>query len=213
MIKGFLKKMVLFVMCVLFYVGGIECAWAVEGDKSTIISPEYNYVDKDTGVRFYAAEGVVPENTHFVVVEIIPGLHKEDDENYRNAIKDLDEDKKNEAEHLDLYRIDLVNDKEEKIVPNGYIKVMLPVSDKFDESDIEVLKVVSGRDVIYKNEITTIDGNRYCVFETNNFSTYCLMDKLSGNETIKVYTPYFIYAGVLCAVCLLYVFAKSKRFK
>ena len=213
MIRDIFKKLILVTFCLLFCAGLKKGVFAVPEKTENKAAPEINYVDNETGVRFYAPEGVVPEGTHFEITQVIPGLNKEDNKDYRNIIRNLDEDKKKEVENLDLYRIDLVNEKNKKISPNGYIKVMLPVNKRFDESDIEVLKVVSGKDVVYENKITQINGIKYCVFETNNFSTYCLFDKLAPNQTIQKYVPYIIYTAVLLSAGILFFIIKGKRLK
>ena len=209
MIKGIFRRVILLAFSIIFCLVFIENMCVING----IAASEFEYIDKETGVRFYAEKGVVPDGAHFVTEQIIPGLYKEDTQRYNDALKDLDEDKKKEIENLDLYRIDLVNDKNEKVLPNGYIRVMLPISKRFDEEDIEVLKILSGKDVVYDNQITTVNGNRYCVFKTNSFSTYCLIDRLAPNEMMQVYVPYIVFTVVLCAAIVLYFVIRGKRLR
>ena len=213
MVKNILKKMIFVVLCMAFCFGLNSAVLADKEDDS--LKPELNYIDEETGIRFYAEEGAIPKDARIVITPIIPGLHKEDDENYRKALKNLDEDKKKEVERLELYKIEILNKDNMKVRETGLVRVMIPINKNFDEKDLEILKIVSGKDVTYDKEITTFNGQKYCVFQNtqggNISGVCCLVDKLVPNESIQRYIPYFVYAGVLSVAGVLFVIIKNYK--
>ncbi|MBP5427558.1 MAG: hypothetical protein J6Y29_06720 [Clostridiales bacterium] len=196
MFKRKFKQMILMLMCAIVCLTLMQTVIAANG--------EFNFVDEETGVRFHAEAGIVPENAVMAIRQIIPGIHAEEDAEFSAILEDLDEAVRSQVEKLDAYIVDLLDGDSKPIQPDGYITVMIPVQDDFDQEDLAVLRVISGDDVMYESELTTIDGQKYCVFKTNHFSTYCLVDKIGKNDSASVYLPYIIYAAVLVSVVCLF---------
>lgn len=170
---------------------------AAEGD--------FDYIDPETNVRFHADAGIVPEDAMIVIRQIVPGLRDEDNKEFVDALENLDKAVRKQVEKLDAYIVDLLDSNSNPIQPDGYITVMIPVRDDFDRGDLEVLRVVQGDDVMFESELTTIDGQSYCVFKTNHFSTYCLIDKIGDSDKVSVYLPYVVYAIAIGSLACIVV--------
>ena len=195
MIKRCSKQIVLLVMSMFICLSFVQRVAAI-GD--------FDYVDPETNVRFHADAGIVPEDAMIAIKQIVPGLHDDDNKEFVDALSNLDKVIREHVEKLDVYIVDLLDGDSNLIQPDGYIKVMIPVRDDFDQEDLEILRVVQGDDVIFESELTVIDGQRYCVFETNHFSTYCLVDKIGDSDEVSVYLPYIVYAiAIGSLVCIV----------
>lgn len=203
MIRRGLKQMIAVAVCMLVCLSLIRVGVAADGD--------FDYIDPETNVRFHADAGIVPEDATISIRQVVPGVSEEEDKEFEKAIENLDKVIRDQVEKLDAYIVDLVDAYSNLIQPDGYITVMIPVREDFDQEDLEVLRVVQGDDVIFDNDLTTIDGQRYCVFQTNHFSTYCLIDKVGKSDATSVYLPYVVYTMALISlVCLVVAMRKPQ---
>lgn len=195
MMKRGLKQVISVVVFIVVCLSFMRIVLAADGD--------FDYIDPETGVRFHADAGIVPEDASIAIRQIMSGINEEEDKDFVNAIADLDKVIRDQVEKLEVYIVDLLDADSNPIQPDGYITVMIPVRDDFDQEDLEILRVVQGDDTVFENELTTVDGNKYCVFKTNHFSTYCLIDKIGKSDKVSVYLPYVVYAMALGSfVCL-----------
>ena len=170
-----------------------------------VVAEDFDYTDPETGVKFHADEGILPDEAMILVRQLTPGVDedKDADKEFVDLLENLDEVVRKQVEKLDAYIIELYDGNSNKIQPDGYVSVMIPVTDDFDQEDLEVLRVVQGEDVIFESDITEIDGQKYCVFKTNHFSTYCLIDKIGKSDVGNSYLPYVVYGLALVSlVCL-----------
>lgn len=193
MTKRSLKQIISVMMCVFV------CLMFAR----VVVAEDFDYTDPETGVRFHADEGILPDEAMILVRQLIPGIDEDEDKEFADLLKNLDEVIRKQVEKLDAYIIDLYDGNSDKIQPDGYISVMIPVTDDFDQDDLEILRVVQGDDVIFESDITEIDEQKYCVFKTNHFSTYCLIDKMGKSDVGSAYLPYVVYGLALVSlVCL-----------
>ena len=136
---------------------------------------------------------------------------KDDNKSYENAIKNLDEDKAKRMERADLYSIDLVDENNEEIQPNGKVEVMLPIADNFDVNDLEILRVIEDEDIEYGKEIKVIKGIRYCSFKAEHFSVYCLYDRMRQHDYMEYAFPYTIATSVILVAIVSIALYNKKR--
>ena len=196
MMKRGLKQTISVVMSMLLCLVLAQVVLAAEGD--------FDYIDPDTNVIFHADDGILPDDAMIVVRQIVPGLHEEDNKEFADMLSDLDKTIRDQVEKLDAYVVDLLDANSDPIQPDGYVTVMIPVGDDFDQEDLEVLRVVQGDDVVFESDLITIDGQKYCVFKTNHFSTYCLIDKMGKSDISSAYLPYIAYTVAMGSlVCLV----------
>jgi len=199
--KKWLKQIISVVLSVYICLVFVQVAGAATGG--------FDYVDEDTNIRFHADEGVLPEDVKVSIRQIIPGVRDDEDSEFEEILEDLDKDIRKQVEKLEAYIVDLSDKDLNPIQPDGYITVMIPVREDFDEEDLEILRVVQGDDVVFETELKVIEGQKYCVFKTNHFSTYCLIDKVGKGDVVNKYLPYFVY--ILALTSLVCVFVATRR--
>lgn len=170
----------------------------------------FYYKDNETGVILEAKAGVLPNNTNVIVKKLQPFEDNEDDENYENAMERLDKDKLRDLENADIYSIYIQDEKKRGIKPNGKVLVMFPIGEDFDENDLEILQIVSEEDVEYKKEIATIDGKKYCTFETDHFSIYCLYDRLRQHDYME-YSLKYTNISLFILLTILFIIIYKNR--
>lgn len=194
--KRGLKQIISIIVSVYLCLAFVQVAVAAEDD--------FDYIDPDTNIRLHADAGIVPEDVTVAIRQIVPGMYEDENKEFESVLNDLDKVIRDQVEKLEAYMVDLLDKDLNPVQPDGYITVMVPVRDDFDQEDLEVLRVVQGDDVIFESDLKTIDGQKYCVFKTNHFSTYCLIDKLGKNDTVNKYLPYMVYVLALTSlVCLI----------
>ncbi|MCR5689831.1 MAG: hypothetical protein K6G71_06235 [Clostridiales bacterium] len=127
--------------------------------------PDETKTDETTGSQLSYQEDVVPANTKIVVDEEFDG----------EGFLILNREKGDLPK--ELYNITLESNGE-KIQPNGYVLVRLPIPEGYDPAYIAVYYIdVSG---MHKLE-SYIDGNYVC-FETTHFSEYAIVDESPAPE-------------------------------
>lgn len=130
--------------------------------------------DNETKIKFETTSTVVPEDTKLVVDEV-------KEENTLNKIK---ETLKEISNKYVVFDISLVHN-DEKIQPNGNVKISIPVPEGFDTSKLVVFRIEEdGTKVEFKVNVVEIDGTKYAQFETNHFSNYVLAEKTVENNRV-----------------------------
>ena len=162
----------------------------VKRANTKIDSYEKKFYEEDerTGLILIADEGVLPSGTSMKIERLTPE-DIFDEENYNQAMKDLDSDKIHDIENIDLYSINLIDEYGNEVQPNGDVIVLIPVINYFELEDLEVLRITSIDDTYYDSEIIVRNGTKYCGFITNHFSIYCVSDKLSVYDYIRATMP------------------------
>lgn len=141
-----------------------------EGNSYIIIRKEKDVTKKDekTNIKFETTTIAVPEDTKLVVEEI-------KEEKTKEVIK---ESLKEVSNKYVVFDISLIS-QEEKIQPNGKVKISIPVPDGFDTTNLVVYRIEKdGTKIEFKVEIVEIDNDRYAQFETDHFSNYVLAEKI-----------------------------------
>lgn len=176
----------------------IEESEATEETKDVEENKEQEFYieDEETGIIIKAESGVIPFGAK-ILVNRLDKMKNNQGENYEEAMKNLDEDKEKNMEKAVFYSIDLVDDNNEEVQPNGNVEVMLPIPDDFDENDIKVFRVIEDKDIEYGKEIAVIRGVRYCSIKAEHFSIYCLYDRMRQHDYMEYVLPYTIATSVI----------------
>lgn len=179
--------------------------YTVKLDKNE--SEEFNQVDQSTGVWIHASSGVIPKNSK-LIVDQLDQSNEERAKEYKKIYGNLDEKTKETLERCNLFEIHIVDNKGNIIQPEGSAKVGIPIPENFDKTneDIEIYRVQMGLDDDddFNEHIKEIDGVYYCVFETDHFSPYALVDKnlqdpklSSSNIILILFLVAFIFLFIL----------------
>ena len=133
--------------------------------------------DTDTGITLDTASDVVPSDTKIVAESIKSGS------SYNTVVSVL-----NEYNKIEVFDLSLVSNNQ-KVQPNGKVKISIPVPDEMDASKIEVYRVDDdGTKTKYNCKIETINNKKYITFETNHFSLYVLAQKTETSNITEAST-------------------------
>lgn len=158
----------------------------------------FDAIDPETGVRVYADPGVFPKSVHLVVKKIDKGEGLS--EEYKDYLKNLDEEYRKQVEKLEFYDIKVVDEKSGVIQPNGKVTIQIPLKEGMDEKDLKSLLVLESKDSDFENKVVEIDGEKYCSFDVDHFSIYCLVDIFSVRDIFELLLP---YAATITALSLV----------
>lgn len=125
--------------------------------------------DETTNVKFNASFGIVPSNTLLEVSEIKEGAIFE---KVKSALSQIT--------NFIAFDITLKSD-DEKIQPNGKVKISIPIPNEFDKENLVVYRIEDdGNKIEYA---VTVEGE-YAIFETDHFSNYVLAEM--AEEVLQV---------------------------
>ena len=185
-------------------------------DKKTEEEEAFFEKDDETGIIVSAEAGVVPQGVHMVVKKLKPGdieeMANSNDENFEQAIKNIDDDKLKKMENLDMYTIELRDSDNNEIELTKDVVVMFPIVKNYSIKELEVLRVTPTDDVAYEPDIVEINGEKYCAINTNHFSIYCVYDMYTVADCIRAYAPYVIatLGAIMLTVLALPRICKNK---
>lgn len=131
--------------------------------------PTIDLTDETTNVKFNASFGIVPSNTLLEVSEIKEGAIFE---KVKSALSQITK--------FIAFDITLKSD-DEKIQPNGKVKISIPIPNEFDKENLVVYRIEDdGNKIEYA---VTVEGE-YATFETDHFSNYVLAEM--AEEVLQV---------------------------
>ena len=140
------------------------------GSEETPASEAFDETDPDTGVRVFAAAGIVPDGTSLKVVKITSGT--EYDTVKANSFIS--------GNSFELYDISLVDADDKDITLNGRVSVSLPVPQGWDTTKLAVYHF--NDDNTATPSVGTAADGMY-TFSTAGFSKFALMQRKNGSLT------------------------------
>ncbi|MDR1240766.1 MAG: hypothetical protein LBK29_02705 [Oscillospiraceae bacterium] len=136
---------------------------------------ESGFDEWDNGVRVRAEKNVFPQESS-LKVEVL----NDNSESFEIVKQNIDNPQ--EVEHFTSYKIAVIDPEGEKIENFNSAEVWLPIEGYMDEEDLEARFVTESKDEVKNGSIKSFGDKKYYVFETNHFSHYVLIDKLSEKE-------------------------------
>lgn len=174
--------------------------------KSDEDSEKFDAQDDKTDVRLQAEAGVFPKDAKLTVKKVM-AKDMMDKKQYKEALKNLDDEHKNKIEKLYMYDIKVTDRNGNAIQPNGKVQVLFPINQDLDEKDLKALRISENKDCVFKHKIVEINGKKYFSYDTDHFSVYCLMDTFSSENAWDYLVPYV--AGIATFSLLAWVIYHS----
>lgn len=125
-----------------------------------------NIADAKSGIQLDTTTTQLPENSVLSVKEILTG---EDFNKINIALADI-------TSNFKVYDIDILSNNE-KVQPNGKVKVLLPIPDNFDTKNLIVYSFTGNTKTEHIVTVVEIGNKKYAQFETDHFSQYVLAQK------------------------------------
>ena len=141
-----------------------EVCSAEETDVIPTLLPDQTIKDDDSGAELGFQDGVLPVDTEIVVDEEYDGT----------SFRLLNLERENNLKQL--FNITLESGGE-KIQPNGYVLVKLPIPDGFNPENLKVYYISGDENIFELIDSYVEDG--YICFETTHFSDYAVVDESS----------------------------------
>lgn len=134
-------------------------------------SPAVDVVDEVTGIRVHAGQNVLPKGAKLIVSPISEG------EEFMAAKKLLSDI----TGKFQLFEIHFLNEKGEKIQPNGIVEVSYLVPKEYNADSVQLYRI---NDDNTKTLIKGMVENGYYTVKTKSFSKYALADgkKVDGSK-------------------------------
>lgn len=127
--------------------------------------------DASTGILLGSTTTELPSDTILVADEVTSGSTYE-------TVSAILTDVRNFA----VFEIKLES-KGYEILPNGMVKISIPIPQHLDSSLLEVYRIDDNRGAVpYYSTITTQDGVEYATFETDHFSIYVLAEVVKTSK-------------------------------
>ena len=123
-------------------------------------------------------------------------------------------------ERYKLFEIYFLDIQGNIIQPSGFVKILIPIPEYFDKTkdDIDVYRIQSGLDDDddFDEHIKEIDGTYYCVFDTNHFSPYALIDKNTNvskynNPNIIIILSFILFLTSLIIFLIIFLLKRRKK--
>jgi|GEM_PF-675993 len=128
-------------------------------------SPAVDYTDSKTGVKIHADKGVFDEGVQLVVDAITSGA---DYEAAASALSDV-------GKKFKLYDVKFLDVDGKEVVPNGTVRISLPVAAGYDSENLAVYRMADGGKVLVKGMIE----NGYYTVVTKTAGSYAIVEKSS----------------------------------
>ncbi len=167
--------------------------------------------DSATGIQVSAPKGVFPKSSKLVVKEMQQNTNE-----YDNAYKNLDDEKKNKIEHIKLYEVCVVDQNNEIIRPNiskGLITVKIPTPNDHDLTNLQIDRIKQNANNNFNENIVNINNRNYCEFQTNHFSPYTMIDEKNINDIMQSILPYLVVFVFILLISLSTIMLKKRKTK
>lgn len=138
---------------------------AFQPEKPVEQSPAVDYTDSKTGVKIHADKGVFDEGVQLVVDAITSGA---DYEAAASALSDV-------GKKFKLYDVKFLDADGKEVVPNGTVRISLPVAAGYDSENLAVYRMADGGKVLVKGMIE----NGYYTVVTKTAGSYAIVEKSS----------------------------------